>query len=84
MIETGLVGEIRDILSPLVVAQMTEADMDAIVGEKDAIRTARTTLQAKFKLLNEGAQTCKKFSGFHILGKSSKNLHPKTSCHTES
>lgn len=69
MIETGLIGEIREILSPLVVAQMTEADMDAIVGEKDAIRTARKTLQAKLKLLNEGAQTCRKFSGFQVLGK---------------
>lgn len=69
MIETGLVREIRGLLSPLVVAQMSEDDMEAIVGEKDAIRTARKTLQAKLKLLNEGAQTCRKYSGSHVLGK---------------
>ncbi|KAL7918493.1 P-loop containing nucleoside triphosphate hydrolase protein [Trichoderma austrokoningii] len=68
VIETGLVGEIRQILSPLVVAQMSEDDMDAIVGEKDKIRTARKTLQAKLKLLSEGAQTCKRFSGSQVLG----------------
>ncbi|KAM0451871.1 hypothetical protein ACHAO4_005828 [Trichoderma viride] len=68
VIETGLVGEIREILSPLVVAQMSEDDMEAIVGEKDAIRTARKTLQAKLNLLSEGAQTCRKFSGFQVLG----------------
>lgn len=69
VIETGLVGEIREILSPLVVAQMSEDDMEAIVGEKDAIRTARKMLQAKLKLLGEGARTCRRFSGFQVLGK---------------
>ncbi|KAM0480455.1 hypothetical protein ACHAPX_004286 [Trichoderma viride] len=68
VIETGLVGEIREILSPLVVAQMSEDDMEAIVGEKDAIRTARKTLHAKLRLLSEGAQTCRRFSGFQVLG----------------
>lgn len=77
MIETGLVSEIREILSPVVVAQMSEDDMEAIVGEKDAIRTARKTLQAKLKLLNEGAQTCRKFSGFNVLGKYTTNVHFK-------
>jgi uncharacterized Fe-S cluster-containing radical SAM superfamily enzyme len=68
VIETGLIREIREILSPLVVAQMNEDDMAAIVGEKEEIRTARKNLEGKLKLLNEGAQTCKKFSGFQVLG----------------
>ncbi|UKZ96782.1 uncharacterized protein TrAFT101_011559 [Trichoderma asperellum] len=67
VIETGLISQIRNILSPLVVAQMDEDDMAAIVGEKEAIRTARKNLQAKIKLLEEGARTCKRFSGYQIL-----------------
>ncbi|KAM0264888.1 hypothetical protein ACHAQJ_000404 [Trichoderma viride] len=67
VIEIGLVGEIREILSPIVVAQMEEDDMAAIVGEKAEVRTARNKLKAKLKLLNDGAETCKKFSGFQIL-----------------
>ncbi|PNP40676.1 hypothetical protein TGAMA5MH_07383 [Trichoderma gamsii] len=69
VIETGLISQIRNILSPLVVAQMDEDDMAAIVGEKESIRNARKRFQAKIKLLDEGAQTCKKFSGYQILGK---------------
>ncbi|KAM0513409.1 hypothetical protein ACHAPE_007873 [Trichoderma viride] len=69
VIETGLISQIRNILSPLVVAQMDEDDMAAIVGEKESIRSARKRLQAKIKLLDEGAQTCKEFSGYQILGK---------------
>ncbi|KAK1237924.1 hypothetical protein MKX08_002503 [Trichoderma sp. CBMAI-0020] len=68
VIETGLIGQIRNILSPLAVAQMDEDDMAAIVGEKESIRNARKRFQAKIKLLSEGAQTCKKFSGFQVLG----------------
>ncbi|KAL7791887.1 P-loop containing nucleoside triphosphate hydrolase protein [Trichoderma ceciliae] len=68
VIETGLVAEIREILSPLVAAQMKEDDMASIVGEKEEIRTARKKLEAKRKLLSDGAQTCKKFSGFRVSG----------------
>ncbi|KAL7935186.1 P-loop containing nucleoside triphosphate hydrolase protein [Trichoderma chlorosporum] len=67
VIETGLVAEIRDILSPLAVARMDEDEMEAIVGEKESIREERNKLDAKLKLLNEGSETCKKFSGFRAL-----------------
>lgn len=69
VIETGLISQIRNILSPLVVAQMDEDDMAAIVGEKEAVRTARKELEAKIKLLEEGAQTCTKFSKYKLLSK---------------
>lgn len=55
--------------------------MAAIVGEKEAIRTARKNLQAKIKLLDEGARTCKRFSGYQILGKhinQAKEMRRKT------
>ncbi|KAL7945837.1 P-loop containing nucleoside triphosphate hydrolase protein [Trichoderma barbatum] len=68
VIETGLVAEIREILSPLAVAQMDEDDMEAIVGEKESIREERRKLEIKLKLLNDGSETCKKFSGFRALG----------------
>ena len=71
MIETGLVAEIREILSPLAVAKMSDDEMEAIVGEKESIRVERKKLEAKLKLLNDGSETCKKFSGFQTLG-----IHP--------
>ncbi|OPB46729.1 Vacuolar sorting protein VPS1 [Trichoderma guizhouense] len=67
IIETGLVAEIREILSPLAVAYMDEDEMEAIVGEKESIREERKKLEAKLKLLNEGSETCKKFSGLRAL-----------------
>lgn len=84
VIETCLVGEIRQILSPLFVAQMSEDDMEAIVGETEDTRTRRKKLEAKLKLLNDGALTCKKFSGFHLLGKYTTMFHLNTNCHMES
>ncbi|PTB66498.1 hypothetical protein BBK36DRAFT_1119244 [Trichoderma citrinoviride] len=71
VIETGLVAEIREILSPLAVAKMSDDEMEAIVGEKESIRVERKKLEAKLKLLNDGSETCKKFSGFQTLG-----IHP--------
>ncbi|UKZ79465.1 hypothetical protein TrVFT333_007220 [Trichoderma virens FT-333] len=67
VIETGLVAEIREILSPLAVAQMDEDEMEAIVGEKESVREERRKLEAKLKLLNDGSETCKRFSGFRAL-----------------
>ncbi|KAH6603511.1 dynamin family [Trichoderma cornu-damae] len=67
VIETELVAEIREILSPLAVAQMEDDDMAAIVGEKEEVCVKRKKLELKLKLLKEGAQTCKKFSGFRVL-----------------
>ncbi|RFU75849.1 dynamin family [Trichoderma arundinaceum] len=68
VIETILVAEIREILSPLAVAQMEDDNMAAIVGEKEEMRVKRNELEIKLKLLEEGAQTCNKFSGFQVLG----------------
>lgn len=68
MIETGLVAEIREILSPLAVAKMSDDEMEAIVGETESVRVERKKLEAKLKLLNDGAETCKRFSGFRTLG----------------
>ncbi|KAL6800376.1 P-loop containing nucleoside triphosphate hydrolase protein [Trichoderma sp. SZMC 28012] len=67
VIETGLVAEIREILSPLAVAYMDEDEMEAIVGEKESIREERKKLETKLKLLHAGSETCKKFSGFRAL-----------------
>lgn len=47
---------------------MDEDEMEAIVGEKESIREERKKLEAKLKLLNEGSETCKKFSGLRALG----------------
>ncbi|KAL6885252.1 P-loop containing nucleoside triphosphate hydrolase protein [Trichoderma longibrachiatum] len=68
VIETGLVAEIREILSPLAVAKMSDDEMEAIVGETESVRVERKKLVAKLKLLNDGAETCKRFSGFRTLG----------------
>ncbi|TFA99395.1 Interferon-induced GTP-binding protein Mx1 [Trichoderma ghanense] len=68
VIETGLVAEIREILSPLAVAKMSDEEMEAIVGEKESIRVQRKKLEAKLKLLNDGSETCKRFSGLQTLG----------------
>lgn len=47
---------------------MGEDDMEAIVGEKDSMRVERQRLEDKLKLLSDGSETCKKFSGFRALG----------------
>jgi hypothetical protein len=47
---------------------MTDDEMEAIVGEKESIRVERKKLEAKLKLLSDGSETCKRFSGFRTLG----------------
>ncbi|KAJ4855291.1 dynamin family domain-containing protein [Trichoderma breve] len=79
VIETGLVAEIREILSPLAVAYMDEDEMEAIVGEKESIREERRKLEAKLKLLHAGSETCKKFSGFRALVFNDSNEDANTS-----
>ncbi|KAL7822326.1 P-loop containing nucleoside triphosphate hydrolase protein [Trichoderma gracile] len=67
VIEAGLVAEIRQILSPLVVAKMSDDQLEAIVGEKESVRAEREKLETKLKLLIDGLETCKKFSGLRDL-----------------
>ncbi|KAL7819162.1 P-loop containing nucleoside triphosphate hydrolase protein [Trichoderma aethiopicum] len=67
VIETGLVAEFREILSPLSVTTMSDDEMEAIVGEKESVRAERKKLEAKLRLLNDGSETCKKFSGFRAI-----------------
>ncbi|KAH6869680.1 P-loop containing nucleoside triphosphate hydrolase protein, partial [Thelonectria olida] len=69
VIETGLVSELGNIIEPVGISTMSAEELNEVAGETDEARRARKELQAQLSVLRSGAQICKTFAGFEMLGK---------------
>lgn len=68
VIESCLVAELGQILSPLTMSVMSEDKVTQIAGENNESRKAREELERKMKVLQSGADICRKFCGYRVTG----------------
>ncbi|KAK4163315.1 P-loop containing nucleoside triphosphate hydrolase protein [Cladorrhinum sp. PSN259] len=68
VIEDKLLSALDKIMEPLSVYEMSAEQVARIAGESEERRTEREELAKQLEVLRNGLETCKKFSGFRIVG----------------
>ncbi|KAK3991117.1 P-loop containing nucleoside triphosphate hydrolase protein, partial [Cladorrhinum sp. PSN332] len=68
VIEDKLLSVLDAILSPISVYEMSPDQVSRIAGESEERRTERDQLAKQMEVLRKGLETCKKFSGFRMVG----------------
>lgn len=63
IIETGLVSQLGNIMSPARIATMSAEDLNRIASEKASTRKSREKLQAQVTALQSGIEICKELVG---------------------
>lgn len=71
VIEEKLLAVLSDILSPVKVFGMSPELVAIIAGEPREIRAKRKRLTKQLDVLKKGSETCKRFIGVRLGGKSS-------------
>ncbi|KAI0909539.1 P-loop containing nucleoside triphosphate hydrolase protein [Ustulina deusta] len=74
VIERKLMVALSEIFSPIVVLEMSDDLVSAIAGESQESRDKRTRLANQVGILNAGSETCKRFAGLRLVGKSDISL----------
>ncbi|KAK4233238.1 P-loop containing nucleoside triphosphate hydrolase protein [Achaetomium macrosporum] len=81
VVEAKLMSALDDILSPLLVYQMSADQVSRIAGESEETCMERERLNKQL-VLRDGLETCKRFPGFNNNGDSvfvsTKQSHPET------
>lgn len=81
VIETCLLGKIRQIMDPVSVAGMSDAEVSNIAAENEESRRARERLQTKLQILQSGTETCKTIVSRHGIGEFAEP--PKSAAYTD-
>ncbi|KAI1490953.1 P-loop containing nucleoside triphosphate hydrolase protein [Biscogniauxia mediterranea] len=70
IIENKLVSALSDILSPIVVDEMSPSLVSSIAGESQESRKKREDLVKQLEVLKYGSETCKRFVDVRLGGES--------------
>lgn len=71
VIEAKLVSVLSEILSSVTVCTMSPEQVALIAGESKESRLQREQLEKQLEILRKGSDTCKRFVGTKIVGKTS-------------
>ena len=74
VIEAKLISPLHGIFSPITVASMPADLVTSIAGESEENRAQREQLNKQLEVLMKGTETCKRFIGVRILGKTAPSL----------
>lgn len=74
VIEAKLISSLHDIFSPITVTSMPADLVTSIAGESEENRAQREQLTKQLEVLMKGTETCKRFIGVRILGKTAPSL----------
>ncbi len=74
VIEAKLISPLYDIFSPITVISMPDDLVTSIAGESEENRAEREQLNKQLEVLTKGIETCKRFVGVRILGKTAPDL----------
>ena len=80
VIEAQLISPLGDIFSPVAVSAMPADLVTCIAGESEGNRTQREQLTKQLDVLMRGSDTCKRFIGVRLFGKTCAWLVPFLSC----
>ena len=69
VVEDKLISSLHDMLSPTTVISMPADLVTSIAGESEENRAEREQLKKQLEVLMKGIETCKRFVGVRILGK---------------
>lgn len=75
VIEAKLISPLHDIFSPITVTSMPAELVTSIAGESEENRAQREQLNKQLEVLMKGTETCKRFIGVRILGKTAPGLY---------
>ena len=76
VIEAKLISPLGSIFSPVAVSAMPAELVTCIAGESEENRGQREQLTKQLDVLIKGSDTCKRFIGVRLLGKSGIQLVP--------
>ncbi|KAL2156650.1 hypothetical protein VTH82DRAFT_1395 [Thermothelomyces myriococcoides] len=68
VVEEKLMSALEDILSPVFVAEMSANDVTRIAGESEETRSERERLNKQLEILQNGRDTCKRFTDVKFSG----------------
>ena len=68
-IEAKLISLLGDIFSPVAVSNMPAELVTSIAGESEESRALREQLTKQLDVLMKGSDTCKRFIGARLFGK---------------
>jgi len=69
VIEAKLMTPLGDIFSPVTVSDMAADIVASIAGESEENRALREQLSKQLNVLTQGSETCKRFIGARLFGK---------------
>lgn len=69
VVETQLISPLGGIFTPVAVSVMSADLMTSMAGESEENRAQREQLTKQLDVLTKGSDTCKRFIGIRLLGK---------------
>lgn len=75
-----LISPLSNIFTPVAVAAMPADFVTSIAGEIEENRTEREQLTKQLGILTKGSDTCRRFIGVRLLGKTDTYLFHFSNC----
>lgn len=80
VIEMKLLCPLGGIFTPVAVSVMPTDVVTRIAGESEENRTERDQLTKKLNILSKGLETCQRFIGVRLLGKTDTSMFLRHNC----